>query len=720
MPRDQAEIVITGGWRDSAARPFVNGFENPWRVRIVDSFDTTVGCERNLAARVASHELLLFLAEDFLPGPTWLASHLRLHASRPEPSVVGIGPLVLEANGSCGSLSRRLEESDRSHDPGLGLPGGFHAANTSMKRSFLRAAGGFDELFADDTICDFELGLRLRQLGMQTISLIDATAARAGPMSLAQRWRRMHQAGESAVVLRLRHASDVTLATQPGTSSSMHLRRAFAALLRWLAWRGAVDRDLACHHFLEAAFASGIRRGRARFTANRHQLPELRRPSTRESPTLEALAGGREDCCWAAEDQPGGLGGLQPVNVFDGYALVVEQNGTRCLSFQNPDGAPQAYFAIDRFHSFTERPVEIEIDVLAGAAETRARVEYDSTDRSVRLVADAPGAFKATAAQAIAARRDWQRLRFTIDDARFCRSLHGADFRVVSTGTPETRLVVRRARVAVRESDRARALAETSRIEFPESRSPQVSIIIPTRDRLDLLRQCLLALHANTPEVYEVVIVDDGSPQDISSALNSVAGLRKVRLPVNAGFARACNVGAAQARAPLLLFLNDDTVPLMGWLEPLLAALEQDARVGVAGSRLLYPRLGLVQHAGVEMDSTGQPFHPYRFEPSEKPEVNEDRILPAVTGACLLIRRPLFERLHGFDVEFRNGYEDIDLCLRARGVGALTLYCNRSILLHYESASQGRKERDLANNELFLSRWGNRAPSDLSLGCDGP
>jgi GT2 family glycosyltransferase len=182
---------------------------------------------------------------------------------------------------------------------------------------------------------------------------------------------------------------------------------------------------------------------------------------------------------------------------------------------------------------------------------------------------------------------------------------------------------------------------------------------------------------------------------------------------VNVGFARACNVGAAQARAPLLLFLNDDTVPLAGWLEALTAALEQDARVGVAGSRLLYPRLGLVQHAGVEIDPTGQPFHAHRLEPSEKPEVNEDRILPAVTGACLLIRRQLFERLHGFDVGFRNGYEDIDLCLRARGVGALTLYCNRSILLHYESASEGLKESDLVNRKLFLRRWGNRALGDL-------
>jgi GT2 family glycosyltransferase len=718
IPTDQAEIVIIGGRRSSSARPLVNRLEGPWRVRCVDACDSTLVSQRNVAARVASHELLLFLAEDFVPRPTWLASHLLLHACRPEPSVVGIGPLLFH-NASSASFARWPEESDGYHGPGLDPPCGFHTSNTSLKRSFLRAAGGFDEALSHDATCDFELGLRLRDLGMQTISLNDATAFGRGRTSLAQRWRQTRQAGEAAVVLRLRHASDATLAAEPNASPSVHLRRAFAASLRWLAGREPADRDLARHHFLGAAFASGFERGRARFVGNGHQLPALPRPATHELTTLEALAGGREDCRWAADDEPGGVGGLQPVNVFDGYGVAVEENGARCLSFRNPAGAPQAYFAIDRFHSFTERMVEIEIDVLAGAPQTSVRVEYDSTDRSVRLARNVPGAFKSTAEQAMAARRDWQTLRFTIDDARFCRSLHGTDFRVVSSGTPETHLVVRRARVSVHESDRARAFSGTSRIEFPENPSLQVSIIIPTRDRLDLLRQCLLGLHANTPPVYEVIVVDDGSPQGISNSLDSVAGLCKVRLPVNVGFARACNVGAARARAPLLLFLNDDTVPLTGWLEPLIAALEHDARVGVAGSRLLYPRLGLVQHAGVEIDATGQPFHPHRLEPSEKPEVNEDRILPAVTGACLLIRRQLFERLHGFDVKFRNGYEDIDLCLRARCVGALTLYCNRSILLHYESASEGRNESDLANNQLFLSRWGKRAPGDLkALGGD--
>jgi GT2 family glycosyltransferase len=725
IPTDQAEVVISGGPRlSSAADPLVNELGDPWRVRFVDTCGTTLAHEWNLAARVASYELLLFLAEDFIPGPTWLASHLRLHVSRPEPSVVGLGPLLVDPSTPPGSFSRWLEETGRLRDRGLDPPaiGAFHAANTSMKRSFLLAAGGFDEAFPHDTTYDFELGLRMRQLGLQTISLSDAAVFRTSRISLAQQWRRMREAGESAVVLRLRHLSDVTLSAQLEGGWSMRLRRALAASLRWLAWHRRLDRELAWHHFLGAAFASGLERGLARFAGKGHQLPALPRPSIHELPMLQVLAGGRDDCGWAADpDEPIGVGGLKPVNVFDGYGVDAEENGIRCLSFRNPGGAPQAYFAIDRFHGLTERTLDIEFDILRGPEGTSVRVEYDSTDRSVRRAPDVPGAFKETTAQAVAAGHDWQTLRFAIDDARFCRSLHGADFRVVSSGPPKIPLVLRRARVSVRESDRTKTSFGTSTIEFAESSAPQVSIIIPTRDRLDLLRQCLQALYANTPMVYEVIVVDDGSPEGTLNSLDNVAGLRTLRLPVNVGFAHACNAGAAQARAPLLLFLNDDTVPLMGWLEPMLAALEQDARVGVVGSRLLYPRLGLVQHAGVDIDPTGQPFHLYRLEPSETPEVNEDRILPAVTGACLLIRRGLFEKLHGFDVVFRNGYEDIDLCLRARETGALTLYCNRSILLHYESASEGRMAGDSANNQVFLSRWGNRASGDSqSLTPDSP
>jgi GT2 family glycosyltransferase len=443
--------------------------------------------------------------------------------------------------------------------------------------------------------------------------------------------------------------------------------------------------------------------------------------STFDQPTLAVFASER-DCCWVAAQTRAQVGGLEPVNVFDGYGVPARRNGLECLSFHNPYSASQAYFAIDRAHGFTRRGIEVEMEVFVGAEGGAVRLEYDSTDLSVWIPPHVRGAFKATPAQDVAAGSDWRSVRFTIDDPRFCRSVHGADFRVVSAGA-SGQLELRSVRVALREGDRSvRGAATSAALSFDEVADPQVSIIIPTRDRLELLRQCLESLRANTPPIYELIVVDDGSSQGVCEALRSVAGLRLVRLPVNVGFARACNAGAARARAPLLLFLNNDTVPLTGWLKPMLVALERDSNVGVVGSRLLYPRLGLVQHAGIEIDGRGLPFHRHRLEPSEALEVNEDRILPAVTGACLLVRRSLFETLRGFDIEFRNGYEDVDLCLRARDHGFLTLYCNRSILLHYESASEGRTESESANARHFLSRWGSPgvATAGSSEGRSGP
>src|SRR5262249_21205779 len=145
------------------------------------------------------------------------------------------------------------------------------------------------------------------------------------------------------------------------------------------------------------AFRSGFERGRARLAGNAHPLPALPPPSMPELATLQTLGGGREDCRWVSADEPTGGRGLKPVNVFDGYGVEAEENGVRYLSFRNPGGAPQAYFAIDRFHGFTARGLEVEVEVLAGAEETSVRIDYDSADRSVRLAPQVPGAFKATA-----------------------------------------------------------------------------------------------------------------------------------------------------------------------------------------------------------------------------------------------------------------------------------------------------------------------------------
>lgn len=232
--------------------------------------------------------------------------------------------------------------------------------------------------------------------------------------------------------------------------------------------------------------------------------------------------------------------------------------------------------------------------------------------------------------------------------------------------------------------------------------SPEVSIIIPVFNKVELTRQCLAGIAQHTRNTqYEIIVVDNASGDDTAEYLRR----QPVRVTTNArnlGFARACNQGSLAARGRTLLFLNNDTVPTPGWLEALLDAARKP-EVGVVGAKLLYPD-GRIQHAGIGL-ANGLPDHPNRFAPADTSEVNQVRELDMVTGACLIIPKALFARLGGFDESYRNGVEDIDLCLRARTAGYKVIYEPKAMLYHHEGQSAGRFDHVQQNLQLFFARW---------------
>jgi GT2 family glycosyltransferase/Tfp pilus assembly protein PilF len=245
---------------------------------------------------------------------------------------------------------------------------------------------------------------------------------------------------------------------------------------------------------------------------------------------------------------------------------------------------------------------------------------------------------------------------------------------------------------------------------------PLVSFIIPTFNKLPFTQACLAALAGTLQETAtEIIVVDNGSTDGTFDFLRAEETMGRLRLLVNArnlGFARACNQGAAEAAGRYLLFLNNDTEATPGWLEALLAAArETDA--GVIGAKLLYPD-GRVQHAGIEFVN-GLPDHPNRFASAATPEVNRRRELDMVTGACLFVAKALFLEIGGFDEVFRNGVEDIDLCLRARMAGRKVLYEPRCVVYHREGQSQGRFDHVTENLKMFFARWGNQLGTDKRL-----
>ena len=253
-----------------------------------------------------------------------------------------------------------------------------------------------------------------------------------------------------------------------------------------------------------------------------------------------------------------------------------------------------------------------------------------------------------------------------------------------------------------------RSVADASGVQ------PRCSIIIPVYNKAPLTRQCVDTLLGLPSSVAtEIIIVNDGSSDSTRELLTSYGRrVRSLRHEANSGFAKTCNDGAAAAAGEFLVFLNNDTIPTPGWLDALVNYAESHPKAGVVGSKLLFPN-DTIQHAGVVISQDRMPRHIYTGFPSNHPAVNVSRAYPAVTGACMLIRRRLFDQVGGFDTTFMNSCEDIDLCLRLRDRGFEAHYCKDSVLYHLESVSrQGRSREEQQNNQIYRSRWAERTPPD--------
>lgn len=236
-----------------------------------------------------------------------------------------------------------------------------------------------------------------------------------------------------------------------------------------------------------------------------------------------------------------------------------------------------------------------------------------------------------------------------------------------------------------------------------------VSIIIPLFNRLDLTRVCLDTLGQTTARLRcEVILVDDGSSDGTREFLRGIEGpARRVILNDRPrGYAANNNAAARLARAPILCLLNNDTALLPGWLEEMLRVLARARAAGCVGNIQREPLCGLIDHIGITFNAAGNPVHAGKDTPS--PPLARYTRWPAVTAACCVVRRDLFERLGGLDESFSNGFEDVDFCLRAAEQGAAHYVANRSVIYHHISASPGRHRREAENLKVFRERWGWR------------
>ena len=239
----------------------------------------------------------------------------------------------------------------------------------------------------------------------------------------------------------------------------------------------------------------------------------------------------------------------------------------------------------------------------------------------------------------------------------------------------------------------------TFHVVYPLTRTPLVSIVIPTRDQLPFLSRCIDSLLSNTDyPAFEILVVDNDSKTP--EAREFLAGLsalgtdqiRVLSAPGPFNFSRMNNLAVAQARGEFILMLNNDTAALQAdWLGHMVRhALRED--VGIVGARLLYPD-GKVQHAGVIMGLRGPAEHPClgldNAEPGYLFRAQVTQNFSAVTAACLLVSKAVYDEVGGLDeATFGVSYNDIDFCLRVGQTGRRIVWTPLATLLHEGSASQ--------------------------------
>jgi O-antigen biosynthesis protein len=259
---------------------------------------------------------------------------------------------------------------------------------------------------------------------------------------------------------------------------------------------------------------------------------------------------------------------------------------------------------------------------------------------------------------------------------------------------------------------------------------PGVSIIIPTRDKVELLRACVdSVLESTSYSNFELIVVDNGSTERETLAyLSRISGQPNVRVisydfPYN--YSALNNFAAKYASHPYLCLLNNDTeVIAREWLTEMMRYAVR-ADVGAVGAKLLYDD-GSIQHAGVIIGICEAAGHAHRFERANGPgyfaQPHLAHIVSAVTAACLVVEKSKFEAVGGLDAEnLAVAYNDVDLCLKLEQAGWRNIYVPHAVLLHHESKSRGQdispKHIDRYMRELTVlqERWGTKTIQDPRL-----
>jgi GT2 family glycosyltransferase len=267
-----------------------------------------------------------------------------------------------------------------------------------------------------------------------------------------------------------------------------------------------------------------------------------------------------------------------------------------------------------------------------------------------------------------------------------------------------------------RHLDRVHLAAQAERGDYPHRvkvvpkarhKWPKVSIVIPTRDSPQILHQCLYTIFSKTryPD-FEVICVDNESTDPEALREMRDAPVERVLFPGTFNYSKANNLGVKNSSGEYLVFMNNDIEVLSpDWIDHFVYYAEQ-SDVGAVGGLLFFPD-GTIQHAGVVLGCRGTADHVMRqIPPSDgyAGSLSCAREVSAVTAACLMTSRKMYEEVGGFNEHFFTHYQDVDLCMKIRDRGKRIIFTPQATFIHHESLSRG-KYYDLVDRNLLLDYW---------------
>lgn len=273
-----------------------------------------------------------------------------------------------------------------------------------------------------------------------------------------------------------------------------------------------------------------------------------------------------------------------------------------------------------------------------------------------------------------------------------------------------------------------RACETIFRIKYELYSNPKISILIPNKDHLADLRRCVSSiLEKSTYDNYEIIIIENNSKEpEIFAYYEEVKKLKNIKIKKYEGefnYSKINNFGAAEAEGEYLLLLNNDTeVITINWMEEMLMFAQRED-VGAVGAKLYYED-NTIQHAGIVIGlgahRTAGHTH-YRVDSSNFGYMGRlcyAQDVSAVTGACLLVKKSLYEEAGGLSEEFAVALNDVDFCLRLRKKGLLNVFTPFAELYHYESASRGTdlKGENAARYDGEAAKFRNKWKEELEKG----